>query len=260
MRIYTTTDFILSSISKHNNELLSYEKTIFTSKNSKVIITCKLHGDFEQIAKIHLKGHSCPQCGHNYRANLNRLTTEHFINDANKIHNFFFSYDNSFYIGRNRKITITCPFHGEFNQMAGNHLNGFGCPSCSGCKKLTTEEFVRKANIKHNFKFDYSKSIYIGAHSKVIISCPEHGEFTQKPNCHLSGAGCPVCKESKGEREIRINLKELKMNFKYQYSFKNCKNIKPLPFDFALFNNKKLIGLIEYQGIQHYKVGSFGSK
>ena len=56
------------------------------------------------------------------------------------------------------------------------------------------ERFVRKANIKHNNKFDYSKVVYVNCKSKVIIICPKHGEFEQVPDSHLQTVnGCKKC-------------------------------------------------------------------
>jgi hypothetical protein len=60
-------------------------------------------------------------------------------------------------------------------------------------KKLTQEEFVIKANKKHNNKYNYSKVIYIGSQDVVIIICEKHGEFSQTPNAHLNGNGCSKC-------------------------------------------------------------------
>jgi uncharacterized C2H2 Zn-finger protein len=59
--------------------------------------------------------------------------------------------------------------------------------------KLSIEEFINKANKKHNYKFNYSKSIYINNKVKIIIICPSHGEFSQSPDSHLSGKGCAAC-------------------------------------------------------------------
>lgn len=41
---------------------LSFEKTIYIDKRKKVIVTCKIHGDYETSAEILLKGHGCPKC------------------------------------------------------------------------------------------------------------------------------------------------------------------------------------------------------
>ena len=57
-------------------------------------------------------------------------------------------------------------------------------------KKKTTEEFIKDSIEVHGDKYDYSKSEYINAKTKIIIICPKHGEFEQKPNNHLGGQRC----------------------------------------------------------------------
>lgn len=56
--------------------------------------------------------------------------------------------------------------------------------------------FEEKAKALYEDKYDYSKAEYTRARDKVIIICPEHGEFTKTPNKHLSGQGCPDCSNS----------------------------------------------------------------
>ena len=55
------------------------------------------------------------------------------------------------------------------------------------------EEFIEKARKVHGDKYDYSKVNYINSTTKVCIICPEHGEFWQRPYCHIKGQGCPKC-------------------------------------------------------------------
>ena len=65
-------------------------------------------------------------------------------------------------------------------------------------KKLTTEEFVKNAKEVHGDEYDYSKTLYKGRTCKVIIICPEHGEFEQRPANHVSNKrGCPKCGNSR---------------------------------------------------------------
>ena len=59
--------------------------------------------------------------------------------------------------------------------------------------RLTTEDFIIKARQVHGDKYDYSKVEYVNAKGKVIIICPEHGEFIQSPTKHYGGQGCPKC-------------------------------------------------------------------
>lgn len=60
-------------------------------------------------------------------------------------------------------------------------------------KKLTTCEFIENAILRHNGRYDYSKSSYISTDTKICVICPVHGEFWQTPHDHLAGSGCPEC-------------------------------------------------------------------
>jgi hypothetical protein len=110
----------------------------------------------------------------------------------------------------------------------------------------------------HENKYNYNSCNYINSKTKIIITCPKHGEFIQTPSSHLSGKGCPFCKESKGEKKIRLFLKKYKIKFTSQKTFKNCKNIRMLPFDFYIPQYNMCI---EFNGEQHYRpVKYFGGE
>lgn len=60
-------------------------------------------------------------------------------------------------------------------------------------KVKTNQDFITKADLIHNNKYDYSKTNYINSKTKISIICDIHGEFTQTPNNHLNGSGCVEC-------------------------------------------------------------------
>ena len=60
-------------------------------------------------------------------------------------------------------------------------------------KQRTHQEFVDAANLLYNGKFHYSKTTYKNNYTKVIITCPIHGDFEQTPLQHLRGNGCVRC-------------------------------------------------------------------
>lgn len=126
-------------------------------------------------------------------------------------------------------------------------------------KKITTEDFIGQAKKTHGNKYDYSKTEYIGANKKVKIRCKKHGEFKQTARQHTDRSyGCPSCKESKGEKIISEFLKENKIEFIRQKTFKNCKYKSLLFFDFYLPLSNICI---EYDGRQHYEsIDFFGGE
>lgn len=184
-----------------------------------------------------------------------KLTTNDFNIKAKSIHNDKYNYSLVEYINSKEKVKIICPIHGMFEQTPNKHLQNKGCSECGfiqRCLKATsnTKMFISKAIIKHGYKYDYSKVIYIGKEDKVDVICEKHGVFKQTPHNHLAGHGCPICCESKGEKEIKNILIKYNVKFNPQHRFNNCRNILPLPFDFYL---PDLNICIEYQGIQHFK-------
>ena len=128
------------------------------------------------------------------------LTQDQFIEKAKIIHGDKYSYDNTSYKNCYEKIIITCKEHGDFYQLSNNHLQGQGCPKCRfentrQILKFNNNDFIEKAKAIHGDKYDYSKVNYINAHKKIIIICPTHGEFEQKPGHHLEGYNCKKCRD-----------------------------------------------------------------
>jgi len=197
-----TEEFIAKSNKQHNNKY-SYDKTIYKGVGHKVTITCPEHGDFTQTAGSHLSGCGCPSCSlNNKRGKRRKITKEEFINESNLLYDSKYSYENIDFKGITHKVSITCPEHGVFEKQPYLHLKGEGCPFCVG-RKLNTQVFIHKANKKHNNKYNYDKVIYKNCINYITITCPEHGDFNQKPSQHLSGQGCPKCGNS-----YTLNLQE----------------------------------------------------
>ena len=127
-----------------------------------------------------------------------KITTEIFIQRAQDIHGNAYIYTNSVYIKMHKKVIVTCPTHGDFEQTPNNHLHGKGCPTCSAHKTTTrqlfsTENFINKATAQHGVFYDYSLVNYVRARDKVSIICPRHGEFQQEASSHMNGRGCCKC-------------------------------------------------------------------
>ena len=136
-----------------------------------------------------------------------RKTKEEFIKEAVVIHEGKYDYSKVKYVNNITKVCIICPEHGEFWQTPSSHLQGCGCQACSKVKIPTNEEFIQKANIKHDFKYQYL-SQYKNCREKLLIMCPKHGQFTQLPSAHLKGAGCPLCAREQNAINLRLTSKE----------------------------------------------------
>lgn len=67
-------------------------------------------------------------------------------------------------------------------------------------KRLTAEEFIRRARVVHGDRYDYSKANYVNNATKVTITCKRHGDFLQQPSQHMLGHGCPICGHMESHR------------------------------------------------------------
>lgn len=148
--------------------------------------------------------------------------TEHEVEEKIKlcksVHNNKYSYDNVKYVNYDTKVIITCPVHGDFEQNLYGHSKGRGCRECrrtnmSKIMRKDKNDFVEKSNIKHNFKYSYDNvPDSFGVRSKVIITCPEHGDFKQTADSHKRGCGCPYCAGKSGENPKKnIKIKKEKV-------------------------------------------------
>jgi len=198
---YTTESFvnIVSKLSHCQN--YSFEKVNYVNNKTKVIVTCKEHGDFEISPGHLLSGEGCPKCRYIKSAQGKRRSIEEVIALAREVHGDRYDYSLiTDYKNDRIKYPIICPEHGVFYQVMNNHIKGKqGCPKCgrivtSSKTKFTTDEWIAVAKEVQGDRYDYSKVNYIDGSTKVCIICPKHGEFWQDPSNHIHlKHGCPKC-------------------------------------------------------------------
>jgi hypothetical protein len=223
----------------------------YINSKSSIPIECKIHGIFHQNIYSHIKGHGCDICG-----GSKLITQDELIKTFNDIHNHKYGYQFVNYINMKTDIDIWCYEHGLFSQNPYNHSNGTNCPDCKGNKKLDSESVINQFNKIHNNLYTYPKLQYINAHTDIIATCKDHGDFNISPHNHKQGKGCHKCIMSKGEYKILSWLTDNNIKFIYGYRFDDCRNKYPLPFDFYL---PDLNQCIEFDGRQHFEsVDHFG--
>ena len=185
-----------------------YDKDSYINAMTKVPILCLKHGTFWMTPMNHLLGQGCPKCSGR------GLNTEEIIELFKEKHGDSYDYSKVVFTKMHEKVCIICKEHGEFWQTPSKHLLGQGCPKCSDIKKakgrtLTTNDFIEKSSKIHNNKYVYDKTEYKGTYDSLTITCPIHGDFTQRANDHLNGHGCPICGNnmSLAEKEIEDYVK-----------------------------------------------------
>lgn len=211
----TKEEFLRRAKEVHGDEY-GYEKVVIKKgASSRVTITCRIHGDFEQLRLVHLGGCGCKKCGHikmrqkvagvargpNYKT---RYTHEEFLEKAKRIHGRKYIYEKTKYVKAVGKVVITCKVHGDFYNIAAEHLQGKGCPECSlekrntSLQKYTIKQFIDISRARHNGVYTYRRCVYKSTADKVTITCRVHGDYTINPRSHIYGKGiCPQCKSTR---------------------------------------------------------------
>jgi hypothetical protein len=77
------------------------------------------------------------------------------------------------------------------------------------------DRFIELCNIKYNYFFDYSLTVFTGAYNPVIIICPMHGEKTMIALDHYL-YGCPGCKSKCISISIKKKFTELAKDKKFE--------------------------------------------
>ena len=117
-------------------------------------------------------------------------------------------------------------------------------------------------------EWDYTKNakkpdeVAVRCHKKVWWICSRCGHNWKATPGHRADLKnprrCPKCNESKGEKRIAEILDKYNIKYEQEKWFDDCRNKKPLRFDFYLLDYNIPI---EYQGIQHYEpIKAFGGK
>ena len=241
-----TTEEFKKQLEKENPtiELLSE----YNGNKNYITVRCKTDGNVWETKPNWLHaGHGCIKCYTKRSAEVRSLGKEEFIRRAIESHGDRYDYSKVEYKNEHTKVCIICPKHGEFWVKPHKHILGKqGCPKCAN-KHVTTVEFIEKARKVHGDKYDYSKVTYINNRTKIIIICPEHGEFEQTPDKHLQGRGCSKCKFSNIEREVEILLHKNNINYEYEKKFPEWLGKQSLDFYLPDYNVA-----IECQGEQHF--------
>ena len=241
-----------------------------TDFRTPTILRCKKHDlVFPQNMSSFFSGkNGCPMCrseaislklaGNTREGTKSRVNdTASFIKKASAIHDSKYDYSKTEWVNNCTEVIITCPKHGDFVIKPKAHIRGNGCRYCAcesraECNSDSFEDFLGKAISQHGDIYDYSeaKEVYIDSKAQIPIICKKHGVFWQIPRKHVFGQGCPVCCSSHGAEKIFLYLKNVGVKFIREFSFEDCRDSYPLPFDFYLPDYNLCI---EYQGRQHFE-------
>lgn len=249
LQIKTNEMFIKEVYNLVGNEYTFLEKYI----NNKTKIKCRHNTcGCEWMASpsgFTSNGTRCPKCAKKRVGEKRRKTNEEFIKEVYDLVGDEYIFVEK-YVNANTKIKCKhneCGY--EWYVLPNNFLRGQRCPN----HRITTnEEFVIKVKElvgdEYVFLEDYTDT-------KTKIKCKHNidkcgYEWKIAPNKFLQGRRCPNCNNSYGEEQISVYLKENNIKAIPEYKFDDCRNERPLPFDFYLPDYNLLI---EYDGKQHFQ-------
>ena len=223
----------------------------YINDNTKIEIRHNTCGNLWKVLPHNfLNGHRCIKC-YDYE----RKTHEEFVKEVNKKYNNEYTIIGEYKNSKTKLLIRHNLCKNSWETITNSFLRGARCPFCFGKIRKTQEQFNKEVYELVNDEYTVL-SEYKNAHTKIKIrhNCDKCGnyEWYVKPVNFLNGHGCPVCKESKGEKQVRKFLLENNIKFVPQKTYDNLKGLKNglLSYDFYL---PKFNLLIEYQGEFHQR-------
>jgi hypothetical protein len=152
------------------------------------------------------------ECHKTQKKTMNTLTRDELILLFNEANNNQYDYSRTDYVNNRTHITVTCREHGDFKISPSNHKKGHGCRSC-GIKKqsassLTTrDDFIHACNIRHDYAFDYSLTIYTNCKNKIVVICKKKQHTSElEADSHKRGTGCRFCATENVHKQQRTPI------------------------------------------------------
>lgn len=194
----TTQEFVERAKSLYGDEY-DYSEVVYVTSNAKVTFTCSKGHRYEQTPNAHLAGNGCRECWRLIVGKAGTSNSAEFVRKSILVHGNRFDYSGVAYVRDNVPVEISCHKGHKFKQTPNAHLAGKGCKTCAAVaigdsKRDTRESFIAKAIELYGDEYDYSAVVYESSNKNVKIRCRNGHTFATRPNNHLSGGGCGVCR------------------------------------------------------------------
>lgn len=215
------------------------------------------------VSADYLKRSKCPSCG--CEVTKNKIKYNRVDNIGQKfgrltIIDVLWDYDRS-------KAVCKCDcgniYVGVKSDIVCGHTKSCGCLQSENTSFANTKDwtgYVSNYGIEFicqdhmNNKGQWLWKCRCGVCGNYFIALP-----AKVNNGHITSCGCRI--KSSNEEYIEYLLSEMCVDFKSQYAFNDCKDIYKLRFDFAILDHDSVLGLIEYDGKQHFEpIDFFGGE
>lgn len=217
----------------------------------------KCENEYQVSFDAFKSGNRCPRCGRESITKKQLKSQSDFEKEVAELTNNMFDVVSE-YKGAYREVEL---FHKKcgknIRKIPHNFLNRPSCPNCGGFSTWNTDEYSEHITELTGGEYGVVGEYISDKKGKTTFIHFDCGkEFDMLAGNFTSGEQrCPHCKPntSKAELKIRGILNNLGIQFEEQFRFVDCKDKATLPFDFAIINNGNLVGLLEYDGIQHFR-------
>ena len=254
---------------KHNDKINVKIRDLLESSTARVNPICDYCGEkYETTYEIYNKGRKaypkdcCSKCAGKKASEVSLAKRAKTAFDKlRKVcleKKYILLTDESEYTGMKMKIKYICPIHGEMEGILYNIIKGNCCKKCGReiykeKVRISSDEVEKIVNSingnvllnKEDYTdvFNYNLKIRCKCGNDFITSLSAYKKSTQQ---------CKTCsqKESTGEKLIKNILEKNSIKYEQEKRFCDCRDVKPLPFDFYLPDYNQII---EFDGQGHFE-------
>jgi very-short-patch-repair endonuclease len=214
--IKTLEEFLenLKEVSGDDYTNFDFSNSKFNGLTKNIQYVCNIHKKtVNKSPKEVLKGfYGCGICSkEKTKKTKNEKSKKKFFEEAPKLHNNYYTYNEDEFVDMTTPITINCPNHDAFKQKPIKHLNcGQGCNKCGDERahdkqRMTKDEVIRRSIEKHGDEhYGYNLDNYLNCDTNIEIYCNIcNKSFQQTPYHHIHGSGCTDCGIIKRANEMK---------------------------------------------------------
>ena len=203
---YNMNDYKQTIIDNNSNITFKDLDNELKNTQSKITYICNEHGEAVRKALYLYEGRGCAKCAYDIAKIKKTFTTEDFITKSNEIHNNKYDYSKTIYTGSLNKLTITCPHHGDFEQIAGEHMTkGHGCRRCGFIS-------TAKNSYLNAISTEFTTLYYIKCYGKgevfYKIGVAKNGVLTRYTNSESMPYLFEVLREIRGSADQLLEIEE----------------------------------------------------
>lgn len=191
-----------------NNPNLTFKDLNNELKNtqSKITYICTEHGEAVRKALYLYEGRGCSKCAFKIATNKKTFTLKDFIKKSKEIHGEKYDYSKSIYTTAMKKLTIGCPIHGDFEQVAYSHMTiGSGCKHC-GFISTAKNSYLNSVNT------EFTTLYYIKCYGKgeifYKIGVAKNGVVERYQNHNSMPYLFEVLREIRGNIDLLLEIEE----------------------------------------------------